>query len=323
MRAFVVRAAERGWPILGVFDALLDGRATIGWSRFDNQNLRVIDKTLSEGGTLDENQQEARLCLGFLRNPSFGHYLLYPHQPEGRQFFVVKVDGDYDYGPAGKDFRSFRPCVAVTPKPVSMYDAMVPAKLRYDLGRQGRFYEIHDTAAFASFLYDIAHTGQTDYSNRPALSRIHRNLRKHIPEALATEFSRHDLSRKFCSQLFERMGHSVDVQEGRYEKGSDIVVTLGDSLLPDDVQFRIGVQVFAYVGEVAKLDLVGKLEQLLKGWVANDLRFGVLLTTGRCSAEARDAVIEHNRANGDRLIRLIDASDLADLFLRYFPPEER
>ena len=257
----------------------------------------------------------------FCKKRTAGHLLLYPHQPQTDRFLVVEVDGPYGYAPPGRDFRSYRPCKSVTPEPVSMYDAVVPAKLRHDLGRQHRFYEIHDTRALESFLSDVDRAGRTDLSSAPALTRIHAMLRRHVPDALATEFSRHDLSRKFCTDLFDRMGHEFELREGPSEAGSDLVVLLDNPLLPEDIQFRIGVQVFAYTGEVSKRALTAKLDQLVGGWEVNDLSHGVLLTTGRCPPAARRTVAEHNRANQDRLVRLIDADELADLFLRYFPPQ--
>lgn len=318
MRAFIVRAAEQGWPIPGVYQTLQEGRATIGWSKRDNQDLRVIAAVLQKGGTLDEHQQSARRCLGFLERPRKGDLLLYPHQPEPRQFFVVEVDGDYDYAPAGQDFRSYRPCKTVTPEPVSMDDAVVPSRLRQDLGRPGRFYEVHDTGALNTFRANKDQAGQVDSSSKPGLARIHAMLRRQVPEALVTEFARHDLSRKFCSDLFARMGHEVEVQEGPFEKGSDLVVSIGNPLLPEDL--RVGVQAFAYKGEVTERALAEKLEQLVAGWEANDLSYGVLLTTGKCNAVARKKVASHNEVEQDKLVRLIDADDLSDLFLRYFPP---
>ena len=321
MRAFVVRAVDDGWPVPGVFDSLESGRATIGWSSLDRQDLRTIERTLKEGGALDADQSAARRCLGFLQKPTCGDYLLYPHQPERGQFTIVTVAGEYDFAPVGDDFRSFRPCEPVGRNAFSVYDPVVPSKLRSDLGRQGRFYEIHNIVALASFLRDMEFAGGTDSSNSPALARIHADLRRHIPDALAREFSRHDLSRKFCAELFERMGHAAEIQEGSHEAGSDVVVTLGNPLLPDDVQFRIGIQVFAFEGQVERHALIRKLAQLVDGWKANDLTYGVLLTTGRCSADARDALRDHNRQNQEMLVRLVDADDLADLFLRYFPPE--
>ena len=276
---------------------------------------------LDEGRELDQHQAQARLCLGFLHKPNCGDYLLYPHQPDRGNFTIVTVAGDYDYATDGDDFRSFRSCALVTPDPISVYDPIVPSKLRADLGRQCRFYEIHDTTALALFLRDMPLAGGTEPSNSPALSRVHGDLRRHVPSSLAREFSRHDLSRKFCAELFDRMGHAAEVQEGPYEAGSDVVVTLGNPLLPDDVQFRLGVQVFAFVGKTNRDAVVGKLNQLLAGWNENDLCYGVLLTTGHCSPDARAAIRDHNLQNPDKLIRLIDADDLADLFLRYFPPE--
>ena len=49
-------------------------------------------------------------------------------------------------------------------------------------------------------------------------------------------------------------------------------------------------------------------------------KYGALLTTGRCSDEARALLLRHNQNEKNRPVRLIDGDDLADLFLRYFPP---
>ena len=160
-----------------------------------------------------------------------------------------------------------------------------------------------------------------DGSNQVILNRIRKRLREGLPDLLCREFSRADLSRRFCPDLFERMGYTYDVQEGPAEAGSDIVVTVGSPLLPDGVEFRIGVQVFAYVRTVEAPALQSKLNQLLGGWENNDLNYGALLTTGDCNAEAKEVLQNHNKNNPDRRVHLIEGDDLADLFLQYFPPE--
>ena len=136
-----------------------------------------------------------------------------------------------------------------------------------------------------------------DGSNRASLRRIHNELREKLPEAIHQEFSRADLSRKFCAELFERMGYSpekVKVQEGPAEAGSDVVVDVNHPLLPDE--FRIGVQVFSSQGTVEEWYLRSKLEQLLGGWEDNSLDYGVLLTTGRCSEAAKAALYNHKQS---------------------------
>ena len=52
----------------------------------------------------------------------------------------------------------------------------------------------------------------------------------------------------------------------------------------------------------------------------NFLDYGVLLTTGRCSPDARALVDTHNGKDHNRQVRLTDGDELADLFLKYFPP---
>ena len=229
--------------------------------------------------------------LGFLTRVKLEDYLLYPHQPDRGQFLVVQVTDKYGYstdedGLSG-DFRSFRPCVLKTPEPADMYDEIVPSQLRHRLGCPGRFSQVWDTSSLFIFLEGLPEAGrQQDGSNRASVRRIHNELRRNLPEALHREFSRADLSRRFCSELFERMGYSSEVQEGPGEAGSDVVVTVGNPLLPDE--FRIGVQAFAYEGIVQEGALKPKLKQLLGGWAENSLDYGVLLTTGCCSEASQD-----------------------------------
>lgn len=329
MPVYVVKAVdEEGEPILGVFQELQAGQARIGWSYRDNLDLRLIQGKLNRGESLTPEENDAKRCLGFLTRVEVGDYLLYPHQPQRGQFSVVQVTGEYGYLNKAEglgdddwsDFRSFRPC-SKTPEAIDMYDEIVPAQLRRRLGRPGRFSKVYNTEAFFMFLRELPEAGrQQDGSNRPSMQRIHGELRKSIPIALHREFSGADLSRKYCPDLFERMGYDPHVQEGPAEAGSDIIVTVNNPLLPDEIEFRIGVQVFAYEGDVEAEALRIKLKQLLGGWEDNSLNYGVLLTTGRCSAEAGRMLREHNRNNPNRLVRLIEGDDLADLFLKYFPP---
>ena len=254
---FVVRAAEKGEPVPGVSEELQAGRATIGWSYQDKLDLRLIQGKLDRGESLDSEEIGAKRCLGFLTRVEVGDYLLYPHQPDSRQFLVARVAGDYCYLNKeeglgvndGSDFRSFRPCSIETPEPVYWYDEIVRADLRQDLGRPPRFYEIGDTTSFFAFLEDVPEAGrQQDGTNRSSLRRIGIELRKVLPDALRREFSRADLARRFCRELFERMGYSPEVQEGPAEAGSDVVVTINDPLLPEGEEIRIGIQAFAYQG---------------------------------------------------------------------------
>ena len=325
--AYVVKAVDDGHPsqpVPGVFEELVAGRARIGWSYQDNLDLRLLRLRFEGGGQLDDDEQHARRCLGFLTRPEVDDYLLYPHQPGRGQFTVVQVTGDYDYSNAEDgldgDFRSFRPCSLTTPEPVDMYDEIVPSQLRYRLGRPGRFSQVYDTTPLILFLNALPLRGQIqDGSTTAGVQRIHRELRQNVPNALRREFSQADLSRRFCAELFERMGYSPEVQEGPSEAGSDVIVTIGNPLLP--TEFRIGVQAFAYEETVEDWALKEKLTQLLRGWERNSLNYGVLLTTGRCSEAARNVLRHYNKENQDRQVTLIEGEDLADLFLQHFPPK--
>ena len=293
---YVVKTVDddEGQPVRGVFDELEAGRARIGWSYQDNLDLRLLRGRIEQGEPLDEHERDARRCLGFLIRVKLEDYLIYPHQPNKGKFSVVQVTGEYDYsterGGLGNDFRSFRPCLLKTPNPVDMYDKIVTSQLRHRLGRPGRFSQVYDTAPLFSFLKYLLCQGQlqddSDQMSEMTLQRIHDELRRKLPGALHREFSRADLSRQFCRVLFDRMGYTTDVhvQEGPAEAGSDVVVTVDNPLLPGE--FRIGAQVFSYVGTVEEPDLQSKLDQLLRGWETNSLDSGVLLTTGRCSEAA-------------------------------------
>ncbi len=321
-QAFVVKAIAEGCPVEGVFNELESGRARIGWSYDDKLDLRKIRTKIRTRPItdLDEHERAAKRCLGFLTRVNDGNYLLYPHQPERGQFAVAQVTGAYDYddGGLGGDFRSFRPCKLVASRPI--YDEIVPSKLRHRLGRPGRFSEVHDVVPLQNFLQLLSEPVRIlDDTNRVSIGRIHEGLRKHLPTLIQREFSRADLSRGLCRELFERMGYTHEVQEGPTEAGSDIVVTLGDPLLPDD-GVRIGVQVFSYENEVGENALKEKLNQLLRGWKNNDINYGVLLTTGILNDRARVALNFHNERNLSHPVTLVDGESLSNLFLEYFPP---
>ncbi len=318
---FVVKTADKeGNPIAGVFKKINQGYATIGWSYEEKLDLRKLKQKLDDGQDLEDDEKDAKRCLGFLTRVNVGDYLLYPNQPERGKFLTVKVVGEYDYSDGG-DFRSFRPCEVIA-KPVDVWDEIVPSKLRHRLGRPGRFSEVYDHAPLHEFLDRIEKAGKipdnTDM-HKAAVKRIHEKIRQTLPIEIQREFSRQDLSRILCGDLFERMGHAPLIQEGPAEAGSDIVVTVDDPLLPE---IRVGVQVFSYEGDVEKAEIEKKLNQLLKGWQVNDLNYGVLLTTGYCTNVAKESLRCHNGKNPDRQVRLIDGGTLADLFIRYYPPNE-
>ena len=93
---YIVKAVTDEYPsqpIPGVFDELVAGRARIGWSYQDTLDLRLLRRKLEGGGELDEDEQRARRCLGFLTRVNVDDYLLYPHQPERDTFTVVPGEG--------------------------------------------------------------------------------------------------------------------------------------------------------------------------------------------------------------------------------------
>ena len=314
MATFVVKTFDQSSrvPINGVFDELKAGKARIGWSYDDKLDLRKINKKSKAGRTLDADEAGAKRCLGFLTRVEKGDMLIYPHQPARGMFAVVEVTGDYEYSDKDKaisgDFRSVRSCIFKTS--AWMRDDSVPSQLGYQLGKPGRFYRIYDTKPLHEFFDPEAGT--------TPLERIYKRLREVLPCAIRAQFSRQDLSRKFLPVFFERMGYNSDVQEGRSDAGSDLVVYLDSPLLPETKEIRIGVQAFAYKRTVTTKALQGKLHQLLEGWEQNKLDCGVLLTTGNCGEDGRNLVTAHNKENPDRQVRLIDGPELADLFRKYF-----
>ena len=322
---FVVRAVDDWLPSPSVYEELKNGRARIGWSYKDSQNLRLINKAINDGKTLDKHQQESKRCLRFLTDVEHGDFFIYPHQPNRGQFSVVEITGDYDYSPSNHvlqgDFRSYRPCSLKTKNPIEIRDEIVPSQLRFRLGRPGRFSKISDTEIFWRFLRKIDDAGTIEnQSNHERVKRIYEELKVPLSNELYREFSQTDLSRRFCHELFNKMGYSAEIQEGPAEAGSDVVVTVGDWLL-GNVTFRVGVQVFAYDGNIEERDFREKLMQLLNGWEANTLDFGALLTTGHCTEDARETLNQHNKSNPDKLVHLIEGKQLSDVFLKFFPPE--
>ena len=83
------------------------------------------------------------------------------------------------------------------------------------MGIPGRLSEVSDTGPLRDFLDRLPESGRVqDGTNRVAVDRIHEKLRKLLPDAIHQEFSRADLSRKLCAELFDRMGYSYELQKG-------------------------------------------------------------------------------------------------------------
>ncbi len=112
------------------------------------------------------------------------------------------------------------------------------------------------------------------------------------------------------------MGLHSEYQEGAYENGSDIVVTIQNVVLPEEI--RVGVQVFAYEDEIELGEFTRKLDQLIGGWEKNSLDFGLLMTTVVCKPECWKRLERHNHENPARRVKLIDGSQLAQFFVQYF-----
>ena len=326
-KVFVVKTVSPevpGYVIPGIYDSLRGGKARIGWAYYDRQDLRKISAKIRKGEALDADEEKAKRCMGFLTRVSKGDHLVYPHQPQYGTFAIVQVDpheGDYQYAPQGdsldEDFRSFRRCSLVTEKPISLQDGIVHPTIRRKLGLQGRFYQLYDEDLFKRLLEDLPQAGRIDQAGLDArVMRIGDQVLQRLPSLIHGEFPAHDLSRRLCVELFDRMGYGVTLQEGPSEKGCDLVITVGSPLI--EAEFTVGLQAFSWEGEVSAQDLQGKLTQLLDGWDANGLDYGVLLTTGECGQSAAALIEQHNKSKSDRPVRLIDGRPLAGLLVEYF-----
>jgi hypothetical protein len=236
----------------------------------------------------------------------------------------VKTEaGEYQYvspeqGIEG-DFRSVRDCDLVTQAPVNWRDTIVPPVVKYRLGLQGRFYEMKARAQFFSMLSQLDQAGVVEgATSEYRLARIAGAIQEHLPNLIQAEFPRQDLSRRLAADLFEGLGYAVEVQEGPYERGADLVVMVGSVLLPDGAERRVGVQVFSYRKSITGEAMAQKLSQLLDGWDENQLDSGALLTTGTLSDEAQAVLDEHDARAGDRPVIVLDGARVAELFLQHF-----
>lgn len=321
MKAYVIRTDPS--VSKDVFASLKAGKARIGWSYRDDLDLRSLKAANDEGRweeKKDDAWDDAWGCIRFLTEVEPGDVALYANHPEQGYFGVAKITGSYDYaspndglGEQNADFRSYRPCDLLTPEPVAVTDAIVSPTLRRKLGLRGRLYRIYEIELVENLIAKLSQAGSPEEPGS-RMERVLKKLLEDVPNRLQEEYPAADLSRIFCKDLFERMGYAVDLREGAGDHGSDLVVTISDELLPRD--FKVGVQVFSYKGEVGIQELTRKLHQLLDGWKDNALDLGALLTTGSCGPEGRRIVAEHSRANPNRPVKLIDGPDFARLVLR-------
>lgn len=329
---FVLRTNKHnaGGPHEGVADEIRNGRARMGYSSEDRQDFRKIMENPHE------YEKWERDSLGFLRRVSNGDIIMYPHQPERDRFMVCRITGEYGYlskleiGKSGildindGDFRSWYPCEPLFEgNSISYRHKAVPPKLLGSFRNLFRFIGI-DFNIYKQFEEDYVRLGPDAEGERDRIGAIHQKLLDRIlsdiPSFIHEEYLSADLSRKFCSDLFERMGYQIDVLEGRSDKGTDVLVVVSDQLLGQKV--NVGVQVFSYEGEVSLHGNGGvkyKLDQLIDGWKDNNLERGVLFTTGQCSKEAQEYLEKYKEENKDKPVRLIDGAEVAELFLQYFP----
>jgi len=328
---YVVKAISRDLPtysVPGVAEQLRDGKACIGWSYDERFDLRELQKKVHRGDEFTDSQEkDAWKCHGFLDRVEVGDYLIYPHQPSYGRFMVVQVTGPYTYLPEDEslngDFRSCRPCKLITPSHLDWRDPVVPPIMKRKMGLQGRFYRFYDEQAFEDFLKHLPEAGQEQQVDIPKyrIGRVAEKIAASLPDLLRDAYPTQDFTRILCDQLFGKMGYATDVrvQEGPYEHGADVIVTVGSPLF-DDV-FTVGVQAFAYSGAVDDRALGQKLEQLFSGWQHNGLDYGVLLTTGDCDEAAQAVVREHNAQNPEKKVKLIHGKAVGELFLQYLGDE--
>jgi hypothetical protein len=336
-KAYVVKTVyyEDGvrYSIPGIFDSLQSGKARIGWSSKDEEDLRVIKQTVERNGwdSLSPDQQSGVRCLGFLDRVERGDYLLYPHQPEANHLLIAKVkdssEGDYTYSKLEDsldgDFRSCRGCILLTPNPVPYDDRFLLPYVQSRLGLQGRFYELReiDTLNFTLDKLDsippfesmASESSPVSRSISVRLNRIRDEFSPQLTARLQREFLRHDLS-WFCVELFRQLGYTVQHQEGAGEHGSDLVVQIRSELLPRTL--RVGVQVKSYTDTVSLETFTQDIVPLIDGWEKNVLDYGAYLTTGACVRECLEYLRNHNAQHADRQIVLIDSTKLGHLFIR-------
>ena len=73
--AYVVKTVVEAQPFPGVFGELKAGRARIGWSYQDNLDLRLLLGRIEQEEQLNEDERDARRCLGFLTRVESEDYL--------------------------------------------------------------------------------------------------------------------------------------------------------------------------------------------------------------------------------------------------------
>ena len=90
-----------------------------------------------------------------------GDLMFYPHRPQEEQLSVVQITGEYDFfgeeAAIDGDFRAWRPGKLLTAKPLSMRTG-ISQQLRADLGRPGRFYQLHTQGELKASVRDFIRT---------------------------------------------------------------------------------------------------------------------------------------------------------------------
>jgi len=305
-------------------------KARFGWSYHERLDLRLLAQKAEDKKSFDNEEDDAYRSIMFLRNVKINDFLIYPNIPRYGEFVICRVTGEYGFDEGievtHQDFRSYRPCLLVTPTPINRADRRVPPYIRKRMGLQGRIFRIHEDAEFQMLLKSIESL-ELGEIEQDVISRVQKKLDQTLEETaknIARNFPGKDFS-KFIYELFKQTGYDVVYREGPYEQGSDLIVRLGSELIEEAP--RIGVQVAAYSGNVSKETLVLKRKQLLSGWDVNGLSFGLLVISGEVSVAAMDELREYNeiekKKERPRFVKLIGESELLELLRTRFSFDPR
>ncbi len=282
--------------------------AAIGWSKLGNLKDLQADREAfkvrvadiypdAKAGAIANN---AGQLWRFVYEMKPGDIVVYPSKRE-RKIHIGEVAGPYVYDPDLEEYPNLRPVKWLRTLPRTHFSQGA----LHEIGSWLSLFQIKTyTDEFRATLEgrQVAQTAVKDETVAMVADDVEKTTCDFILKQLAQELPGHPLA-QFIAHLLEKMGYHTRISPEEPDDGVDIVAHR------DELGFKppiLKVQVKSSessVGDQAASALYSKV---------GPSEFGLLVTLGTFTKQARDF------ARGKNNLRLIDASELAELVLQHY-----
>ena len=340
MRHFklVALAGDPNWTL----SEFMAGRVRFGWSWFPGADLRILERNTTRTA---EEAIVWRYCQFLVRRIEVGDRVVMQFEQPMRHFVIGEVkEPGYEFAndgyrnPDGLDFRHVLYVHPLTPKPIPLDRAEVPAALRHDLTKRGHYYEVYPERSIRALqhLATRAANDELNLSERRSethtLKETEKEVRRRTIQVISEQWPAQEFE-KFVALLCKNIPY-VEVKERRDTgQGFDLLVSMRNPLTGEILQDGIPVQCKNYTGEVED---DRPIEDLVRCINNSGSEIAILFILGDLTDEYRrrlDLRGEELQRDIGRPVKfeVVDQDRIAEMYLAYIgsnlsgqsPPSER